>query len=53
MMKEDNFLAKYNYQSVKMLLGKINQVFGKKFKYKNFGIEGICCNMPICRADDK
>lgn len=40
MIKEDNYLAKYNYQSVKMLLGKINQVFGKKFKYKNFGLEG-------------
>ena len=36
--KEDNYLAKYNYEHLQMLYGAIDTEFGGKFKRKNFGL---------------
>jgi hypothetical protein len=36
--KESNYVKKYNYIQIKILLDKILSVFGKKLKYKNFGL---------------
>lgn len=36
--KENNYWRKYNYESILILLGKIESTFGSKFKRKNFGL---------------
>ncbi|MBQ4406624.1 MAG: hypothetical protein II852_06410 [Bacteroidales bacterium] len=35
--KESNYVRKYNYIQIKILLDNILVVFGKRLKYKNFG----------------